>query len=397
MAGELRSWGLIASLSAVAIWQPLGCDGTSGPDEVADEGLATALSAVGPLVVLPTLERALTASSALDASTAAWRETPGNSDLRGVAQNDFLALMAVWQELEIMQLGPAGSSLDVVGGQDLRDEVYSWTTVNPCRVDQELVSEGYASNDFFETRLVNVYGLDALDGLLFAVDGSNACSAQVAINEDGSWDALGDDEVQARRAAYAEVVAHGVHGSLQDLQDAWLPEGGDFSSAVATAGEADSPYFTQNDALNAVFHALFKIETNTKDRKLAHALGLRDCTTESCLDTLETPLAGGSVDWVLANVDGFDALFHGGSGAGLDDLLVERGHQDVLDDITVALSTVRAAGAEVQGPIDVAVATDRDDLLALHDALVSLTDVVKNELALVLTLEIPSEAAGDND
>jgi predicted lipoprotein len=193
------------------------------------------------------------------------------------------------------------------------------------------------------------------------------------------------------------VVAGGVSSNLQALEQAWSPEQGDFSSALAQAGEASSPYLTQSDALTAVFHALFKIETSTKDRKLAHALGLRDCTTASCLDTLETPLAGGSVQWVLANVQGFDALLHGGDGAGLDDLLVERGHADVLDDLTTALAAVRAAAAEVQGPIDVAVESDRDDLLALHEAMVALTDVVKNELALVLMLEIPAEAAGDND
>ena len=362
-----------------------------------DAGLSAALAAVGPEVVLPTLERALTASAALEASTAAWTAAPDDAELRSAAQQDFFDVMSVWQELELMQLGPAGSSLDVIGGQDLRDEIYSWTTVNPCRVDQELVAEGYASDDFFETRLVNVYGLDALDGLLFAVDGANACSPQVAINEDGSWDALGDDEIQARRAAYSAVVAGGVQRSLQTLRDAWLPGEGDFSAAVAEAGQSSSPYLAQIDALNAVFHALFKIETSTKDRKLAHALGLRDCTTDSCLDTLETPLAGGSLEWVLANVDGFDALFHGGEGAGLDDLLVERGHPEVLDDITAALAAVRAAATEVDGPIDVAVASDRDDLQALYDALVTLTDVVKNELALVLTLEVPSEAAGDND
>lgn len=397
MAGEFRSWGLIASLGALAVWQPLGCDGGEDTGVAATDVVGDVLAAVGPEVVRPALERARSASDALVSSTEAWAADSTSESLRSDAQADYLALMAVWQELELMQLGPAGSSLSVTGGQDLRDEIYSWTTVNACRVDQELVAEGYADADFFETRLVNVYGLDALDGLLFAVDGENRCSPQVQINEDGSWDALGDAEVDARRAAYASVLASGVRDQIEVLHTAWSPDGGDFGALLASPGEDGSPFFTPEDGLNAVFRALFAIELSTKDRKLAHALGLRDCTTDSCLDTLETPLAGGSVDWVMANVDGFDALFHGGEGAGLDDLLAERGHTDVLDDITAALAGVRAAAEQVDGPIDVAVATDRDDLQALYDAMVVLTTLVKDDLALVLTLEVPAEAAGDND
>ena len=37
-----------------------------------------------------------------------------------------------------MQLGPAGSSLSAVAGADIRDEIYSWPTINPCRIDAVL-------------------------------------------------------------------------------------------------------------------------------------------------------------------------------------------------------------------------------------------------------------------
>ena len=42
------------------------------------------------------------------------------------------------------QLGPAASAL-TTGGEGLRDEVYSWPTVNPCRVDQETGCAGRVS------------------------------------------------------------------------------------------------------------------------------------------------------------------------------------------------------------------------------------------------------------
>ena len=54
-----------------------------------------------------------------------------------------VATMAAWQELEGLQIGPAGSSLSTIGGQDLRDEIYSYPNVNRCRSDQETVEEAW--------------------------------------------------------------------------------------------------------------------------------------------------------------------------------------------------------------------------------------------------------------
>ena len=67
-----------------------------------------------------------------------------------------------------MQLGPAGDSLKFVGGQDLRDEIYSWPLTNPCMVDQRTARGEYAEATFFDDVLVNSTGFDALETLLFS-------------------------------------------------------------------------------------------------------------------------------------------------------------------------------------------------------------------------------------
>ena len=47
--------------------------------------------------------------------------------------------------------------------------------------------------------------------------------------------------------------------------------------------------------------------------------------------------------------------------------------------------------------IDEAIQTDPDAVLAIHTALKEVTDILKGDLATVLSLQIPTEAAGDND
>lgn len=46
---------------------------------------------------------------------------------------------ASWQENEVLQFGPA-APLAVAGGQELRDQIYSWPLVSRCAVEETLVS-----------------------------------------------------------------------------------------------------------------------------------------------------------------------------------------------------------------------------------------------------------------
>ena len=115
-----------------------------------------------------------------------------------------------------MQLGPAAPTGSGVGGAGKRDEIYSWPTVNPCRIDQELVEQGYLQGDFFTANLVNTYGLDALEYLLFYGGDANACAPQLPLNVDGTWAAGASDVGAARdqgtRSAGAPARARTGHG-----------------------------------------------------------------------------------------------------------------------------------------------------------------------------------------
>lgn len=391
-----RGWAVVGLLGCAAILQPGGCAATPEPPGPVATHLQDALAGVWPAVIEPALDRARARADALVQATNAWAEAERDDGdalaAREAAQLAWLDLVEVWQELEVMQIGPAGSTAaSVAGGADLRDAIYSWPSVNRCRVDQETVAAAWDAPDFFTTHLVNTFGLDALETLLFAEPGVNDCPGQVDINSSGSWDALGVDGVQQNRADYAVALSRGVLDTLDDLAARW--EGG-FADALAAAS---APYGGAQEALNAIFDALFYLETRTKDRKLGGPLGRWDCGLASCLGEVETRLAGGSNLWIVANLRGFDALFTGGDGPGVDDVLRAAGHGALVDTTLDRLDAALDAAVALERPIDEAVTSEDPRAVALYDALKSMTDLLKGDIATVLGMQIPSEAAGDND
>lgn len=380
------SWATLSALTVI-----VGCltQGTDTDKAAISVGVSDVLAATGPEVVLPAVEAFLAEVDALEAALAdTQRDTATTRD-------QFAAVMLAWQELEVMQIGPAGSSLDTIAGADLRDEIYSWPTINPCRVDQETVEADWDSADFFEANLVNSYGLDALEYLLWD-DLDNDCPSQVDINADGTWGALGDEGVAQNRADFARALTAQLRVHGEALHTAWSADGDDFSGQLALTNPA-SPYSSEQEALNAVFDALFYLETATKDRKLAHPLGEQDCSTETCVEDVEHLYSGLGAAAIEANLLGFESLFTGGAGFGLDDLLVEVGHGDLSEQILADLAAAQAAAAAITVPLDEAIEAQPADVQALHDAVKLVCDALKGDLATVLVLEIPAEAAGDND
>ena len=81
-------------------------------------------------------------------------QSPSDEAPRIAAQEAWKTTMRAWQTVEVLQLGPAGSSLKTTGGANLRDEIYSWPTTSNCRVDQEVVKNEFNEDDFFSSRLI---------------------------------------------------------------------------------------------------------------------------------------------------------------------------------------------------------------------------------------------------
>ncbi|MBC7171911.1 MAG: hypothetical protein H5U40_05780, partial [Polyangiaceae bacterium] len=130
-------------------------------------------------VIVPAYDDFLVAAGELEIAATAYAADPSVEN-RNNARLAFDVAMAVWQRAEVMQVGPSGSSAATLGGQNIRDEIYSWPFVDRCRVDQELVEGAYANVDAFAGELVNVRGLDELEYLLYRDDEGHSCLTPLA-------------------------------------------------------------------------------------------------------------------------------------------------------------------------------------------------------------------------
>jgi uncharacterized protein len=360
------------------------------------------LAEVGPSVVLPSLEQFSGELEALELALDTLHsevEGEGSSEtineLKSAAQIQWKSTMNVWQQLEVMQVGPAGSSLKFIAGQDLRDEIYSWPTINACRIDQKTADMSWQESNYFEDNLVNAYGLDAIEHLLFG--GSDSiCPSQVNPIANGSWAELGPDGVERNRVQFALVLVEDIKTQIDSLQDLWADDGGDFSNQLTVSDDA-SPYESREQALNQVYNALFYLETSTKDKKLAIPLGYTECVDDVCLDSLEGMVSERSLDSIVANIEGFKLLFTGGEGTGFDDVLTDLGHGDLTTQILTDVDTTIALAQDFEEPLKTALVNDYERVEAFYDSLSLVTTALKVDMATILHVEIPQEASGDND
>lgn len=359
------------------------------------------LASVADNVILPALQRFEGAAASLSVSASTWAADPNDDAARVSLIAAYESALDEWQYLEVLQIGPAGLMSAVAGGEGIRDEVYAWPLVNRCRVDQETLEPAHASAELLAAEPVNVRGLGALEYLIFHPDDANACAPNSAINVDGTWDATSADERQSRRAAYAAVVASLIEDRAVQLAAMWSPTGANFRDEFVRAGDTSSTYASVQEALNALSDAMFYLEKETKDMKLATPLGLTNCSTATCPEALEAALSARSGRNVQVNLQAFVDTYRGGSSAeqsfGFDDLLVAAGQTELRSDMDQLIAEAEQAVAAVSTNMEQQLVSDAAVVLEAHDRLKMMLDVFKTQFIGVLDLDLPQRAEGDND
>lgn len=377
-------------------------EGGSGPGDDPKPGTEPArkevLSAAGACV--QTTAKAFQAVAVeLESATAALAASP-EAGKRETARAAFHRAMDAWQVLEAMQIGPA-LPRSQPGGAELRDNIYSWPLVNRCAVEEQIVARGYESPGF-PTTLVTRRGLYALEYLLFYEGGDTACSSSSPIVSGGTWAALSADELQARKRAYSAAAAKAVRERADQLVDAWEAGKGDFVKTLETAGPGNTVFPSVQMALNSLSDALFYVDREMKDMKLARPLGLRECAAESCPELLESSFAGRSKANLRFNLMGIrrmaEGCGEGFSGKAFDDLLEGVGSGPLAETLRGRLAAAETALGAVDEPdLTQALAQDKASVRAVYDALKGVTDLLKTDFVTVLDLELPQAVEGDND
>ncbi len=341
--------------------------------------------------LLPTLDAFVTEADALAAAVDAWVADPSDAN-RTAAQMAWRRAMEAWQRAELMTVGPAGPMTDVAGGEDLRDDIYSWPVTNTCRVDQETIEESFQTPEGLAEEAVNTRGLDALEYLLFVDSEENTCSVANRINRDGLWMAAAAD-VPANRRRYAASAATLLARNARTLVDAWR---NGFQEKLTTT--PNDVYPSNQEALNAITDALFYLDKEVKDMKLAEPAGLAECDMDTCPEQRESRIANVSLVAVERNLEAFAAVFRGAEGrVGLEELLQRANAADLATRMNAAIDEALTQVRALSGDIPTLLADNPRALMALYDAVKGVTDLLKTEFISVLDLELPSRAEGDND
>lgn len=407
--GCVLALGLASACERVTHYSVSGADGGPRND---DGGAATSVS-VGTGIIAVTRADVLhgvatcavalygevsLAAQELAAATDALSATP-SAEAEINARQAWAKTMGLWQQAEIVRVGPAGP-LNLPEGKGLRDYVYSWPLVSRCLVEQNIVSQKYADASFPATALVNVRGLHATEYLLHYTGADNACSAQASINASGSWAALGAPEIGARKRAYAAALAADLVTQTGTIQRGWSDGG--FATLLAQAGAAGSPFASDQAALNAVSDGMFYIERELKDLKLAKPLGKTpDCPQMTCPGDVESIYARVSRDHLRNNLLGFRRVFDGcdvASGVGFDDLLRTLGAGDLASRMASDLESAILAAEGLPSPdLGAVIETDPAAVDALYIAVKRVSDALKTDFVTILDLELPKNLEGDND
>jgi len=332
--------------------------------------------------------------------------TAEETAMRDNARDAWRSSMDRWQEAEAYLVGPATDN-----GGAMRNQIYSFFSGAPlstCAIDQAVVLASEPGFDL-QIRSFNQRGLDGLEYLLFNENLAHSCPAQIEETQD--WNSRPETERKQLRCEYASDLAEDVNAGAGALLSAWTPSGGNFRTAFIDP---------QNlaDNLNALSDALFYIELEAKDAKLGVPTGLHaDCSALTCPGALESPWSDSALANLRANLVGFRDGLTGGDGPGFDDIIAEQGFDDVnqrfLENTAAAIALIDGMSTSLGGQLDLIEQSGSDaecvnsaanpasvqtvPACALHGYLKRITDSLRTEFIVIVDVNLPDRAGGDND
>ena len=338
---------------------------------------------------------ALTSYCQMEADAAAGNATSEHvATARDAAKSAWRTAMDVWQQAEVMKVGPLAENDGL-----LRDKIYSWPVVNSCSVDFEVVNYkvGVVNGQPYNiaNRTPSRRGLAAIEYLLFNEQLDHSCTTST---QPENWNNQTDEYRKVARCEFAVEAAHDINNSAQELITAWSGSNG-FANTLKAAGSNGNQFSTELEAINRISDGMFYIDTFTKDAKLATPLGLlaNSCGSQACPEDVESHYSNNAMTNIENNLLAFQRLLTGDVGVGFLHYLIDVGDQDTADsmsgDIQLAIDGVQ----NYQHTLAETLVNNEAQVTQTHAEVKAVTDKLKIDFITSLSLELPATSAGDND
>lgn len=310
------------------------------------------------------------------------------------AQSAWRQQMNIWQQIEMMQIGPLQAN-----ESSLRNAIYSWPVTNQCAVDQDVGKAENETNYAVASRTAPRKGLDALEYLLFSDSVNHSCP-----NDDlapTGWNERPEIEKRVARCQFASLVSQNIEVDAATLLNEWSKTAG-FKAELLSTGTSESQFESDQKAINHITDALFYLDTITKDIKLAAPIGLKanSCGSASCVQDIESALSNHSLENIRNNLIGIRNILVAGdqeNHIGFDDYLIavdaEALAETMVNDIDATIELI----ASTEGTLVDKTLTNPEQVQNLYQSVKVVTDNLKSLFITSLALELPATSAGDAD
>jgi len=317
------------------------------------------LESLGSDVIIPTYRSFADQSAALVASAGSFCTNPTTSSLEKL-QNQWRNTRSVWKQMEVVNFGPYAEQPWRLG-----PKIDSW----PVREDT--IEEHLAGDETLDLGRVSTLGaasrgLPALEYLIFDPDGVGVALLKF------------EGEGGPRRCEYAIALSEDLRASAEAMVTAWSHDGDDYLGALAASGEPRTPFMSVGDASNEIVNRMVFLAENIMRIKLGRPLGL-DSGGEARPDQVESRYSEGSIEDILANLDGLENLYRGrlGDRRGIGVQRWVRWYSPDTDrEVLAAIKRARWAVEAIPVPLSRAVVTQPDLAQTAYDQVRELRNVI---------------------
>ena len=282
----------------------VGCGDDDETDDLDEHGEAfesgTMLNDFANTVVLATYTELDSKAGELLMAVEALAADTSQANLEK-AQQAWKATRKPWEQSEAFLFGP-------VDTQGLDPALDSWP-VDHVNLQSVLVSSDALTVDFVSGLEDTQKGFHTIEFLLFR-DGDQRKAL----------------DITDRELAYLVSTTENLKASTSQLRLAWAPEGKNFSSTVATAGEGSAVYPSQSAAVQEMVNGMIVIADEVANGKIS------DPYNESDTTLVESQFSFNSITDFQDNIRGIQNVYMGkfiSDGQGLNDFV--NSHDPELD------------------------------------------------------------------
>jgi hypothetical protein len=314
---------------------------------------------------------------------------------RLIAQDKWRQVMALFHQLEMMQLGLL---------KEKSSDIYSWPQFNSCRLALEIgfrvprQAERYQHN-----ASANLSGLAAIEFLLFAEKEQHGCDERNATRL-SQWFDTSELEQNKNRCQVLLPATQKTHELIAQVARQWSKYGDNFPETLLS-----SDVLQQIGALSD--HMQITLDQVTKDIRLARPLGIKGCNNSAkCEDAVEHPYSDFGLEAIKNNIIGFKQLYLGTTfnsidGMGYDDFLNAEELSTVDNKMKAGITLIERSIESVELGFRASL-TDKTTscellehpLCRVHTEIDTFDDLLKIDFLNALSqLSIPKIPQGDGD